>query len=274
MTLKKLTILSMALIILNAIPLYAENITTSDVWLESKISTTYALNEHLNSFDLSVDVKDGVAILGGKVDSSVEKSLAVEIVKGIEGIKSVTDNIKIAPVSGKEEPSDFMTNVRNASMVARVKSNLLWNRETSGMDINVDADGGTVTLQGTVSSEIEKKLAVRLAENTSGVTRVKDKLTVQKGAGNDTGTSIGETIDQTVAKTEKAVSDGWITTKVKTRLLFDKDTDGLDIDVSTSNGVVTLEGVVSSAMERDYTIKLVENTVNVKKVMNQLSIEK
>lgn len=49
------------------------------------------------------------------------------------------------------------------------------------------------------------------------------------------------TMDQTVEKTEKAVSDGWITTKVKSRLLFDKDTDGLDIDVSTSNGVITLK---------------------------------
>jgi osmotically-inducible protein OsmY len=274
MTLKKLTLLPMVLIILNAMPLYAQDITTSDVWLESKISTTYALNEHLNPFDLSVDVKDGVAILGGNVDSSVQKSLAVEIVKGIEGIKSVKDNIKIDPPSGKEEPSGFMTNVRNAGMVARVKSNLLWNRETSGMDIDVDADGGTVTLKGKVASEVEKKLAVQLAENTSGVSRVKDRLTVQKEKENDTGSSIGKTIDQTVAKTEKAVSDGWITTKVKSRLFFDKDTDGLDITVSTDNGVVTLTGVVSTAMERDYTVKLVENTVNVKKVVDQLSIKK
>jgi osmotically-inducible protein OsmY len=273
-TLKKLTLLPMVLIILTAMPLYAQDVTTSDVWLESKITTTYTLNEHLNPFDLSVDVKDGVAILGGKVDSSVEKSLAVEIVKGMEGIKSVKNNIKIDPPSGKEEPSGFMTNVRNAGMVARVKSNLLWNRETSGMDIDVDADGGTVTLKGTVSSDVEKKLAVQLAENTSGVTRVKDRLTVQKETDNDTSTSIGKTIDQTVEKTEKAVSDGWITTKVKSRLFLDKDTDGLDIDVSTTNGVVTLTGVVASAMEKDYTIKLVENTVNVEKVVDQLSIAK
>lgn len=165
-----------------------------------------------------------------------------------------------------------MTHVRNAGMVARVKSNLLWNRETSGMDIDVDADGGTVTLQGTVSSEPEKDLAVQLAENTSGVTHVKDRLTVQKGT--DSGNSMGETIDQAVENTGKAVTDGWITTKVKSRLLFDKITDGLDIDVSTSNGVVTLKGVVASEMEKKHTLELVKNTVNVKNVKDQLTIEK
>lgn len=94
----------MALILLPAISSHAQDITKSDVWLESKISTTYALNEHLNSFDFNVDVKDGVAILDGEVDSSVEKSLAVEIVKGIEGITGVKDNIKIVPLQGKKTP--------------------------------------------------------------------------------------------------------------------------------------------------------------------------
>jgi hypothetical protein len=124
MNLKKITTLLALMVVINVISVQAQENSTSDIWLESKITTTYALNEHLSPFDITVDVKDGVAILEGEVDSSVEKSLALEIVKGIEGIKGVKDNIKIAPSARKEKSSGFMTTVHNASKVARVKSNL------------------------------------------------------------------------------------------------------------------------------------------------------
>lgn len=270
MKLNKVTIYLILLVAVSAISVHAQGNSTSDIWLESKITTTYTLNEHLNPFDITVDVKDGVAILGGEVDSSVQKSLAVEIVKGMEEIKSVEDNIKIAPSARKEKSSGFMKTVQNASMGARVKSNLLWNQETSGMDINVDADGSTVTLSGTVSSDIEKKLAVQLAENTSGVHHVNDNLLVGK---ENTDTTVGQKVGQTIEKTEKMASDGWITTKVKSRLLFDKETDGLDINVTTKNAVVTLEGPVSNKLEKDHAVKIAENTVNVKKVIDKLHIK-
>ena len=270
MNLKMITILLTLIAAISVVSVHAQDNSTSDIWLESKIATTYALNEHLSPFDITVNVKDGVAALEGEVDSSVEKSLAVEIVKGIKGIKSVKDNIKIAPSARKEKSSGFMATVRNASMVARVKSNLLWNQETSGLDINVDADGSTVTLSGTVSSEMEKELATQLAGNTSGVYHVNDKLLVEKES---TETTLGEKIDQTVAKTEKVVSDTWITARVKSRLLFDKETDSLEINVTTKNAVVTLEGTVSNQLKKDYTVKLTENTVNVKKVIDKLHIK-
>jgi len=253
---------------------FAGDITTSDVWLDSKITTTYALNEHLNPFDISVDVKNGVAVLGGKVNSSVEKLLAVEIAKGMEGIKKVVDNIKVSPPARKEHSTGFKETVDNASTVARVKSNLLWNRKTTGMNIDVDADGGVVTLSGMVSSEVEKEMAHKLAENTSGVYRVNNKLMVdQESKDLEKSTTVGEKIDNTIKKTEEAVSDGWITARVKSRLLFDKETDGLDINVTTKNAIVMLEGSVSSEIEKGYAVKLVENTVDVKKVIDKLTIK-
>ena len=43
---------------------------------------------------------------------------------------------------------------------------------------------------------------------------------------------------------DQPVDDTWITTKVKSSLLADTDVAGLDIDVETLNGVVTLSGQV------------------------------
>ncbi len=56
-------------------------------------------------------------------------------------------------------------------------------------------------------------------------------------------------------------------------MLFDKERDGLDINVTTKNAIVMLEGSVSSEIEKDYAVTLVENTVDVKKVIDKLTIK-
>jgi hyperosmotically inducible protein len=48
------------------------------------------------------------------------------------------------------------------------------------------------------------------------------------------------------ANSQQPVGDTWITTKVKSSLLADEDVAGLQIDVDTVNGVVTLTGDVAS----------------------------
>ena len=245
-----------------------EDVTKSDIWLESQLMTTYTLNEHLNPFDLDVDVKNGVAILGGKVASSVEKSLAGEIAKGTEGIKEVKNNITIASeVDTKSEKSDFRSKVNNASLAAKVKFKLLWNKDTSGLDIDVDAQEGVVNLKGTSASQAEKDLAVKLAENTSGVKKVNS--TIKVSSKNNKGQ-----INKKVENAKETVSDLWITTKAEALLLYDKNTDFLDIDASTENGVVTLTGSVTSKEKKDYAVTLVENMVHVKKVIDRLKVEK
>ena len=50
---------------------------------------------------------------------------------------------------------------------------------------------------------------------------------------------------------EQPVNDGWITTKVKADLLVTEETKGLDINVSTQNGVVTLAGRLDSQAQVD-----------------------
>jgi len=67
----------------------------SDTWIKSKLTTTYALNRHLNPFKINVDATNGVVTLDGKVDSSVEPDLAVEIAKGMTGVSQVVDNLTI-----------------------------------------------------------------------------------------------------------------------------------------------------------------------------------
>jgi len=264
----KMTIVFLVMMLFAASGFAQEDVTKSDIWLESQLMTTYTLNEHLSPFDLDVDVKNGVAILGGKVESSVEKSLAGEIAKGTQGINKVKNNITIASKSNtKSDESDFRSKVNNASLAAKVKFNLLWNKDTSGLNIDVDVENGVANLKGTVASQAEKDLAVKLAQNTSGVKKVNSSLKVSSK--NDKGQ-----VNKTFENAKETVSDFWITTKAEALLLYDKNTDFLDIDASTENGVVTLTGSVTSKEKKDYAVSLVENMVHVKKVIDRLKVEK
>jgi len=63
--------------------------------------------------------------------------------------------------------------------------------------------------------------------------------------------------------------DAWITTKVKSQLLADSDVKGLDINVSTKDGVVTLAGKVPTTAMRDKAISVAQGVKGVKKVDTQ-----
>ena len=62
------------------------------------------------------------------------------------------------------------------------------------------------------------------------------------------------------------VSDSWITTKVKAELLANDSVKGLDINVSTTNGVVTLAGMLDSKAQVDTAVSLAKGIKGVTSV--------
>lgn len=53
-------------------------------------------------------------------------------------------------------------------------------------------------------------------------------------------------MEEPMKNAQEATSDAWITTKVKTELLADSLSKGLEIEVNTVNGVVSLDGKVKN----------------------------
>jgi osmotically-inducible protein OsmY len=66
--------------------------------------------------------------------------------------------------------------------------------------------------------------------------------------------------------------DAWITTRVKMALLTDESVDGLDIDVDTFDGRVTLHGTVDSAIEKVEAEALARQVQGVTEVRNLLAV--
>lgn len=224
---------------------------------EGSIWTAIALNRNLGAFDISVDVNGDTAVLTGSVESDVERDLAEQLALGVDGIARVDNQVTVdaeADRGDTESQSDFSRRVQDATITATVKSKLLWNSNTNGMDINVETSGGVVTLNGTAPSDASRDLAENLAENTDNVRRVENNLQVSAdGAHRDRD-------DRTDGRTAgDTVNDTWITSKVKSSYLFNRNLSGMDIEVETNNGQVTLAGEVANDTEKALAVEVAEN---------------
>lgn len=230
---------------------------------ESQIWTTYALNPHLRAMDIKVSVHAGKATLTGKVDEDVNRDLAKQIALNVDGIKEVDNRIAVdadytPPAMAERSFGDV---VDDASITARVKSKLLWSKHADGLATDVDTRSGKVTLTGKADSSAARELAGRLAGNTRGVVSVDNKLVVTEAK-----PTTGEKAELAALEAKEAVSDSWITTKVKSTFSYSTNVDGSDISVMTKDGVVTLSGKVDSGAERDLAIELAKSVRGVKAV--------
>jgi hyperosmotically inducible protein len=77
----------------------------------------------------------------------------------------------------------------------------------------------------------------------------------------------------TADKAAATVSDAEITTSVKSKLAANKTVSASNVDVDTSDGVVTLTGTVHSAAARTAAARLARQAKGVKRVENKLTVE-
>ncbi|TBV10676.1 BON domain-containing protein [Stutzerimonas kirkiae] len=236
----------------------------TDARQESQIWTAYSLSPYLHANDLTVSVANGKATLAGTVEEDVSKELAREIAMGVDGITEVDNTIVIRPdyvPAQASANSTFVNTIEDASITAAIKSKLLWSKNADGMSSKVETKAGRVTLSGTVASAADRDFAGRLAANTRGVSTVNNQLEVD--AKKTTGAANGKGTDKQ-AGTE--IADSWITTKVKSTLLYSSNVSGSDIEVNTSKGIVTLRGKVGNGSEQALAIELAQNVRGVKSV--------
>ncbi len=133
---------------------------------------------------VTVDAKGGRVRLFGAVDKRSTQELAEEVVKSVPGVLRVDNNL-----SAREEPPESTAvgkavghterEVDDAVLEMRVGKNLLGEIGRYALDLEVEASDGVVSLRGTLPDRERKSLALRAAEETSGVKKVVDLLEVQ-----------------------------------------------------------------------------------------------
>ena len=134
-----------------------------------------------------------------------------------------------------------------------VKNSYTFKNYLKDDDIKIEAKDGVVTLTGTVSEQSHKSLAKDTAQNLPGVKRVEERLNVRSDA-----------------PAER--SDAWITTKVKTALLFHRSVSASGTEVETRDGVVVLSGRADSGAQKSLTEEYVRDVDGVKSVDNRMTV--
>ena len=121
-------------------------------------------------------------------------------------------------------------------------------------DIKVQSEDGAVTLTGTVSEESHKSLAQETVADLPGVKSVNNMLEVK-------------------GESPAAMSDAWITAKVKTIFLFHKNVSAIT-EVNTKDGIVTLQGKATNEAQKDLTTEYAKDVEGVKGVNNEMTVGK
>ena len=144
----------------------------------------------------------------------------------------------------------------------RISGALDYNSAVNSSNVTVDANGGSVTLKGKVPSEIEKDFVGQVARSVDGVVGIQNELTVDENLKYEPRSSF-----------KQKFSDAMITAAIKSKLLANRNTHALAVNVDTAANAVTLSGKVSTAAEKSLAEKLAFETNGVRQVTNQLTVE-
>lgn len=118
-------------------------------------------------------------------------------------------------------------------------------------------------------------IAVTLGIGVAGCGKTPDNSSKEARAGGvsqaatatgDAAKATAEAAKETGEAATQAVSDTWITTKIKSVLLADSDAKGLDVSVHTKDGVVTLGGALETQVEVDHVKALAADVEGVKRI--------
>ena len=172
------------------------------------------------------------------------------------------------------DTTDSRQPVKDSWITMKVHAQFVPEDALEDSDIDVETNNGVVTLTGTVPSAAGRTRAVAIAKATDGVRNVEDKIRVSV-VGHDADTAVGtagrETKDA-ARSTTKAVSDGWIKSKIYSQFLTEDALDDSDINLDVERGVVTLKGSVASAAGQSRAEQIAKATDGVKSVNNNLKV--
>ncbi len=118
---------------------------------------------------------DGTVTLLGEVARPSLKSDAENVVKKIEGVEKVDNQIKVLPVSGNDDQ------IRRATYRAIYGNSTLAPYSMRAVPpIHIIVDHGHVTLEGVVARQMDKQIAEMQAKSVPGVFSVDDNLRVEE----------------------------------------------------------------------------------------------
>jgi osmotically-inducible protein OsmY len=139
----------------------------SDAAIAGAVTRAIEWDAMVPTDQVKVTVSKGWVTLEGAVEWQFEKEAAERAARRITGVRGVTNLIRVQP--SKPSPSDIKQ---------RIEAALLRDAQTDAQRIQIEVNGGTVTLRGTVRSYAEKQEAAQVAWSAPGVKAVENHIQV------------------------------------------------------------------------------------------------
>ncbi len=247
---------------------------TGDSWLTAKTKIALMSSEDVGGLAVDVDTYDGIVTLHGKVSTAQEKARAAEIAKAVNGVKEVRNLLQVVPEADREA-----VKVGDSQLKERVSTVLERDAALDDSSIKVaSVNKGVVLLSGEAKTISDHLRALEDARAVQGVQRVASEIkSPDKLSDRELWYGDEKKRDVAAAKGEKAEGeqsswDSWTTAAVKLRLLSNREVPGLDINVDTHDGVVTLFGSVPDQSTKNLAEKLALEAKGTRLVKNQLQV--
>ena len=246
-------------------------------WITTKVRAQYFAEADLRGADIDVTTTNGVVTLLGTVPHDRAKQRAVQVARATEGVRNVDDRLRTAAettgTSGSAGSDDAARaasdrslgdQLDDAGITMRIQGRYFTDDEVRGRTIDVTTVNGRVRLTGEVGSDAERQQAVLVARRTPGVTIVEDLLRVNPRLA----------AEEQAARGDKGqpIEDGWITTKIQSKYFLDTFVNGMDLDVTTKDGVVTIAGQADSEQAKRRAVELARSTSGVQDVVDRMSV--
>lgn len=267
-----------------------------DAWITTKIQSKLVGDREIHARDIDVSTRDGVVTLKGHVLNEPLRQLAVTLAKNTDGVTQVVNqlDVQIAPpvpiraqngatpgAVATSGPADATAPVTaesaDARITATIQSKYFLDDRIKGRHINVTSNGGAVTLNGEVDDDTERAQALLLARTTDGVTRVEDHLTIAAAAAAAAPVPAGSAASPSAPAPAAAPAlsgDEALSGRVQSQFSSDAQIKGASIEVTAKNGVVLLQGTVSSAAAKQRALALARGTDGVTQVVDRILVAK
>lgn len=139
---------------------------------------------HWDAIGIEVDALDGRVLLTGQVPDHATREMAEEIAGSVEGVEGTESRLVLADDGEAQSRRGAMRQgissagraVRDALLVARLKVRLLQQIGRHGLDLDVQATDGVVTLRGRCPNEVHERVTLEAASTTPGVQRILNRI--------------------------------------------------------------------------------------------------
>ncbi len=220
--------------------------------IQHHVQSALLENPATELYEIDVTVQDGSVHLQGTVQSWQEKQLALQVAKGVNGIKTLTHDIMIKTIDDRSDHA-----IRE-EIIQRLTYDVWVNPES----LDVVVQDGTVSLSGTVNSLDQKSRAIHLSW-VHGITAVHgDQLNVEW--------SPSQRLRRTGLVTP---SDETIQQAIKDALSYDPRVVKSDITIEVNEGLVILTGTVDTLYAKQAIEEDAQNTVGVYRVVNHAKVQ-